>query len=476
MPTVGIKKVILDKHFERVYTEKEFDELCFEYGLELDEITSEKAAVEKERGTDAVNADLNDQEVYKIDIPANQYDLLSVEGLSRAIRVFKQEIPSPHNKFASALKSGSVQILVKKETAQIRPFVVGAVLRDVTFDADSYASFIDLQDKLHQNICQKRTLVAIGTHDLDTIQGPFEYRAEAPKDIKFKPLNQTKEYMAEELMTLYSTDSHLKAYLPIIQSSPKHSEDPPVDDGHLAVPPRNTTPQSTRPSEVSDSNDENVQENLGAPAPQLNNEPAINRPHGNEDQRGKVEPHGENDQLERENNYNSVCLLSLSERTLDDNRLNHLLNTAPPNSVVILEDIDAAFVSREDPMSNHPAYQGLSRVTFSGLLNALDGVACAEERITFMTTNYVERLDPALIRPGRVDRKQYYGNATGEMLRKMFARFYREPTDSELAEQFVQRVTEHRTELSPATIQGHFLMHKQDPRGALDNIKNMFRD
>lgn len=70
-------------------------------------------------------------------------------------------------------------------------------------------------------------------------------------------------------------------------------------------------------------------------------------------------------------------------------------------------------------MSNHPAYQGLSRVTFSGLLNALDGVACAEERLTFMTTNYVERLDPALIRPGRVDRKQYFGNATDGMLSKV---------------------------------------------------------
>uniref|UniRef100_A0A8R1DEU9 Phenylalanine--tRNA ligase beta subunit n=1 Tax=Caenorhabditis japonica TaxID=281687 RepID=A0A8R1DEU9_CAEJA len=221
MPTVGIKKVILDKHFNRVYTEKEFDELCFEYGLELDEITSEKAAVEKERGTGAA-ADLNDQEVYKIDIPANRYDLLSVEGLARAIRIFKQEIPAPEYKFADAPKGGLQKIIVKKETAAIRPFVVGAVLRDVSFDPDSYASFIDLQDKLHQNICRKRTLVAIGTHDLDTIQGPFEYRAEAPKDIKFKPLNQTKEYTAEELMTLYSSDSHLKAYLPIIQNHPRY--------------------------------------------------------------------------------------------------------------------------------------------------------------------------------------------------------------------------------------------------------------
>uniref|UniRef100_A0A8R1HKQ3 Mitochondrial chaperone BCS1 n=1 Tax=Caenorhabditis japonica TaxID=281687 RepID=A0A8R1HKQ3_CAEJA len=171
----------------------------------------------------------------------------------------------------------------------------------------------------------------------------------------------------------------------------------------------------------------------------------------------------------------SVCLLSLSERTLDDDRLNHLLNTAPPNSVVILEDIDAAFVSREDPMANHPAYQGLSRVTFSGLLNALDGVACAEERITFMTTNYVERLDPALIRPGRVDRKQFFGNATDNMMRKMFERFYHESSDSPLAEQFVRRVSEQKSELSPAMIQGHFLMHKEDPRGAAEHVNDMFK-
>ena len=53
---------------------------------------------------------------------------------------------------------------------------------------ERYASFIDLQEKLHQNICRKRTLVAIGTHDLDTVQGPFVYDAKAPADIHFRPL------------------------------------------------------------------------------------------------------------------------------------------------------------------------------------------------------------------------------------------------------------------------------------------------
>ena len=78
----------------------------------------------------------------------------------------------------------------------------------------SYDSFIDLQDKLHQNIGRyinmrwisyswinilfpiiahrKRSLVAIGTHDLDTIEGPFTYEALPPEQIKFKPLNQVR--------------------------------------------------------------------------------------------------------------------------------------------------------------------------------------------------------------------------------------------------------------------------------------------
>ena len=56
--------------------------------------------------------------------------------------------------------------------------------------------------------------------------------------------------------------------------------------------------------------------------------------------------------------------------------------------------------------ANEAAFQGLNRLTFSGLLNAIDGVTSTEGRIVFMTTNYVDRLDPALIRPGRVDLMQ----------------------------------------------------------------------
>lgn len=83
------------------------------------------------------------------------------------------------------------------------------MLRDVTFNPARYASFIDLQDKLHQNICRKRSLVAIGTHDLDSIQGPFTYDALPPENIKFKALNQTEVHSAVELMDIYLVSSIL---------------------------------------------------------------------------------------------------------------------------------------------------------------------------------------------------------------------------------------------------------------------------
>ena len=63
-------------------------------------------------------------------------------------------------------------------------------------------------------------------------------------------------------------------------------------------------------------------------------------------------------------------------------------------------------------------------MTFSGFLNALDGVASGEERIIFLTTNHIDRLDPALIRPGRVDLAPSVDDAVPEQARTLFTNFY----------------------------------------------------
>ena len=93
--------------------------------------------------------------------------------------------------------------MIFTQTGLIRPFFAGAILRDIKFTPRSYASFIDLQEKLHQNICRRRQLVAIGTHDLDTLTPPFRYEARPPQNIKFVPLNQRQEFTADKLVKHY---------------------------------------------------------------------------------------------------------------------------------------------------------------------------------------------------------------------------------------------------------------------------------
>ena len=118
-------------------------------------------------------------------------------------------------------------------------------------------------------------------------------------------------------------------------------------------------------------------------------------------------------------NYD-ICVLNLSERGLADDKLIHLLSNTPERSFVLIEDIDAAFNKRVQTSAD--GYQ--SSVTFSGFLNALDGVASGEERIIFMTTNHPEVLDPALIRPGRVDLSVLIDDASPQQVRRLFERFY----------------------------------------------------
>ncbi|XP_074094126.1 mitochondrial chaperone BCS1 [Cotesia typhae] len=173
-----------------------------------------------------------------------------------------------------------------------------------------------------------------------------------------------------------------------------------------------------------------------------------------------------------------ICVLNLSERGLTDDRLNHLLAVAPQQTIILLEDIDAAFRDRSE--ENHrvkTAYEGLNNLTMSGLLNCLDGVASTEARILFMTTNYKEKLDAALVRPGRVDVKEYIGYCNKNQVEQMFLRFYRGPNKTEaqeLAREFAEGVTSQGKDVSPAQIQGFFMFYKNDPKQVLTHISQIW--
>merc|ERR1712154_686549 len=111
------------------------------------------------------------------------------------------------------------------------------------------------------------------------------------------------------------------------------------------------------------------------------------------------------------------------------------IQSAPANSLIVLEDIDALFnKDRSKKVHSCP-------LTFSGLLNGLDGVGNPDGQIFIMTTNYVDRLDSALIRSGRVDLHIEFPLATDEQLAKMFLLFY--PESKEMAHSFCQEVRKH---------------------------------
>jgi len=123
----------------------------------------------------------------------------------------------------------------------------------------------------------------------------------------------------------------------------------------------------------------------------------------------------------------NICYLNLSGNNLDDDGLNRALNQAPAHSIILLEDIDAIFRKREQVTKRRGR-----QVSFSGLLNALDGVRSQEGRILVMSTNHRERLDPALIRPGRCDMHVELCNATYTIISQLFLKFF--PGEEKLAD------------------------------------------
>ncbi|KAJ7606200.1 hypothetical protein FB45DRAFT_950840 [Roridomyces roridus] len=101
-----------------------------------------------------------------------------------------------------------------------------------------------------------------------------------------------------------------------------------------------------------------------------------------------------------------IYVIPLANAGMNDYTLGELISHTPSRCILLLEDIDCAFPSRVDHQhaQNHHS-EPRSAVTLSGLLNVLDSISSGEGRITFATTNHIDHLDPALIRPGRMDVK-----------------------------------------------------------------------
>ncbi|GJJ11527.1 hypothetical protein Clacol_005760 [Clathrus columnatus] len=228
-----------------------------------------------------------------------------------------------------------------------------------------------------------------------------------------------------------------------------------------------------------------------------------------------------------------IYVVSLSSKGMSDNMLGSLMGDVPSRCIVLLEDLDAAFtrgVTRDANSTGAPITKETTTTTtnstataenkdnaetgntlsLSGLLNSLDGVAAAEGRLLFATTNHIERLDPALSRPGRMDVWVNFSNASKWQARGIFKCFFpykqsetvipddkeknNEPSSTgsdnlpvprrkavthnipclseeeldELAERFSQAIPDD--EFSVASLQGYLLKNKTRPRESVGEV------
>ena len=220
MPTIIVNREALFKAIGQSFSDEEFDNLCFEFGIELDEVTSEKDIVYNEQKIEKEN--LSTDILYKIEVAANRYDLLCLEGLALALKIFLGKQKMPDIKPFNVLPENERQLIVYDSVKEVRPIGLCAILRGINFTDEMLKSFMDLQDKLHNNICRGRKLVSMGTHDLDTVKGPFIYKALIPEHIHFVPLNRDEEVNGDGLMSILKDDPKLGKYLYLLEGKEKY--------------------------------------------------------------------------------------------------------------------------------------------------------------------------------------------------------------------------------------------------------------
>ncbi len=141
----------------------------------------------------------------------------------------------------------------------------------------------------------------------------------------------------------------------------------------------------------------------------------------------------------------NVCVLSLASPNVTDEKIGNLLASVPRRSVILIEDVDAFFQQRSKADSG-------VKVSYSGFINALDGVAAHEGSVVFLTTNHPQLIDEAAIRSGRVDFRMELGPCDRDQLARMFRKFF---DDEAAAARFADAVAADRW--SPAQVQERLL-------------------
>ncbi|KAJ4879840.1 P-loop containing nucleoside triphosphate hydrolases superfamily protein [Raphanus sativus] len=172
-------------------------------------------------------------------------------------------------------------------------------------------------------------------------------------------------------------------------------------------------------------------------------------------------------------NHLKFDVFDLELSSVYDNReLKRVLLSTTNRSILVIEDIDcnAEVRDREDDESREEDEKVLGKVTLSGILNLIDGLwsSFGDERIIVFTTNHKERLDPALLRPGRMDMHIHMSYCTGLGFRTLVSNYLGlDGSNHPLCEE-IERLIDS-TEVTPAEL-AEELMQDDDTDAVLRGV------
>ena len=180
MPTVEFNfeelKKFLGKEGEKFKPEELKDKISM-LGVDLEKIDSESLIME---------------------IFPNRPDLLSIEGFARAL---KGILNLEYGLKNYPVKESNVKIFVERKTIEkVRPYIVSAIIKNVSIDEDTLISLMDIQEKLHLTHGRNRRKVAIGIHDFSKVEAPFFYKGVKPDEISFVPLDMNEKLTLDEIL------------------------------------------------------------------------------------------------------------------------------------------------------------------------------------------------------------------------------------------------------------------------------------
>ncbi|MEM2093006.1 MAG: phenylalanine--tRNA ligase subunit beta, partial [Candidatus Bathyarchaeia archaeon] len=171
------------------------------------------------------------EDYLKVEFNPNRIDLCSYAGVARAYRGFMEwEIGLP--KYEA--EEPTVTLTIDEAVADVRPFMLAAIVRNIKLDDEAVAELMEMQEDLHWGVGRDRKKASIGIHNLDVINPPFTYTAVKPDSVKFVPLGKTEEMTPREILERHEKGM---AYKHLVDWAPKYPLLVDRDGQVLSMPP-----------------------------------------------------------------------------------------------------------------------------------------------------------------------------------------------------------------------------------------------